>query len=261
MSHERQVDPSLIAWDIPAASEVLRAEPMTMTHPLFGPGTRLTLVEARDPYPARLELYPERLIARYRSSLLQVACGHVTALAPQSDHLQVDAQDEALATNLLIYPDGSATLGQLRRQPLLPLHESRPGDPEPAALDAISTPTSSSQPASSASERQAEQANRVVFTGRLGRGVQVRTTANGRIVGRVPLAVHQGEATVWHTILFFDEAATQAEAQLAKGQLVTIIGYKHLRTVQSRDGSTRQAEEIYAVSVQAGPPPKGNDHP
>jgi single-stranded DNA-binding protein len=69
----------------------------------------------------------------------------------------------------------------------------------------------------------------------------------------MPLAVHEGETTSWHTILFFDDAAQRAIDTLKKGNLVTVIGYKHVRDVQKRDGSSAQVEEIYAAAVQ---PPK-----
>jgi single-stranded DNA-binding protein len=96
---------------------------------------------------------------------------------------------------------------------------------------------------------QAEKANRVMLTGRLGRNVYLRTTATGRVIGRVPLAVHRGEETDWHVILFFDEKAQKAAEQLAKGQLVNVVGYKHYREIKGKDGNTKQVEEIYAVDV------------
>jgi hypothetical protein len=98
-----------------------------------------------------------------------------------------------------------------------------------------------------------EKAPRVVVTGRVGREITVRTTPRGHTIARMILGVHGGddEKTGWHTVLFFDERAEKAVETIKRGQLLTVVGFKHVRQVPRRDGGTRLVEEIYATSVQA----------
>jgi hypothetical protein len=183
-----------------------------------------------------LDLYPDRFVVRYRSELATVQLVNVDWVGPEVDKVRITAGDHA--TMGFLTPRGSLTLVSGRM-------------PESEAV--AEQPTLFAPPAEATNVRpQAEQANRVMLTGRLGRDVHLRTTANGKVVGRVSLAVHRGEETDWHTILFFDDKAQKAAEELQKGQLVTVVGYKHLREVQGRDGSTKQVEEIYAASVQQG---------
>jgi hypothetical protein len=233
---EHQLDAGQTGWDIDGAAQVLRSPATPKDHPLYGDGSRLTFPEA--PAPTRLDLYPERLLVRYRSPLLSLTLAQVRALGLEGDHIHITSADERNGTSCLVYPDGTLTLALLG---------TAAGTAEPLPAEILAeTPTAPSRPPSS---EEADQPPRVVLTGRLGRDVHLRTTAKGRTVGRVSLAVHQGEETIWHTVLFFDDKAKQAAEQLAKGQLVTVVGYTHRREVQGRNGP-RQVEEIYAASVQ-----------
>jgi hypothetical protein len=166
----------------------------------------------------------------------------VSAVYPNGDHALLRSGGGKLATNCIVYPDGSLTMALLSMEP-------RRQEREPAITPLAPAEESPRIPESVPSQG-AEQANRVVLTGRLGRAVSLRTTARGKTIGRVPLAVHLGEKTEWHTVLFFDDAANRAAAELSKGQMLTVIGYRHSREVTDRDGGTRQVEEIYAASVQ-----------
>lgn len=68
-----------------------------------------------------------------------------------------------------------------------------------------------------------ENPGRVVLTGRIGGAPQLRETPNKRLIARMPLATHDGEKTVWHNVLFFDEKAKKAAEEL------TIAPYGHQR--------------------------------
>jgi single-strand DNA-binding protein len=230
-------DPS--PWDIPGVIAVLRAQPSGIQHPLLGDGTRLTLVEAGGPVMPRVELYPERLIVRFRSSLLRLDLLSIGQVSADDDHVRFVATEQRARTTCVLYPDGALTLA---------LQGTRDAAAATSLLIAPSEPDRvvDSLPAN----QPKEQPNRVVLSGRIGREPQVRTTAKGRRIARVPLAVHDRESTVWKTILFFDEAADNAVQSLAKGQLVTVVGYSHVRPVAQKTGGPREIEEIYAASIQ-----------
>lgn len=70
---------------------------------------------------------------------------------------------------------------------------------------------------------------------------------------KFPLGVHGGEKTLWHDVLFFDEKAERVAAELSKGQLVTVVGYKHEREAEVKKGNTtfkKKVVEIYGALVQ-----------
>jgi len=226
-------------WEIDEAARVLRAHVTNRQHPLFGPGSRLSFDEKASPR-TRLDLYPERLVARFHSSVIRLDLINVWSVRAAEEQVILGAGTREVESQTLIYPSGEASFALLRQsQPTTPPAEQ-------------SMKTEAASAAADSPDSDELRADRVVFTGRLGRSVTLRTTARGRIVGRVPLAVHQGEMTIWHNLLFFDEAAEKAAAELTKGAMVTVIGYRHVRDVTGRDGITKQVEEIYAASVQRG---------
>lgn len=189
--------------------------------------------------PPRLDLYPKQLAVRYRDNLAQLTLTGVGSVQPEGNVVRIASGDDAATTVAFLAADGRLLLTVIG-----PMDPAEDGGLVPEA----DVPTPAPEPPVKAREGQ-EDATRVMLTGRLGRGVHLRTTAKGVVVGRVSLAVHQGNETVWHTILFFNEKAQKAAEELAKGQLVTVVGYKHLREVQSRNG-LKQVEEIYAAGVQ-----------
>jgi hypothetical protein len=225
-------------WDLTGAREVLKAEAVPHPHAIYGAGYRLRLLGARSPTP-QLDLFPERLVARYRTDLVRLELRSIRRGQPCQDYLQLSSAEEDTGADWLIYPDGGLTFAVLRPQRSV-------SSLSPDVADGLADhPASASQ----SPEATTERAPRVVLTGRVGREAQLRTTAKGRVIARVPLAVQLGEGTAWHTILFFDDFAKRAEA-LTKGQLITVVGYRHTREATTRTGTTRQVEEIYGVSVQ-----------
>jgi single-strand DNA-binding protein len=193
------------------------------------------------PNALQLDLHPQTLVARLRSSTLHLELANVTQVTVSDLLVRLDAGDEDTRASVLLHPDGTLALTLSPRRPA----------PETAAQPSPS-PTETSHRAP-ATQTEQERQNRVVYTGRLGRDPDLRTTAKGRQVAKTSLAVHEGEQTSWHTIIFFDERAVTAAETLHKGDLLTVVGYRHQREITRRDGTKRQVEEIYAAGVQ---PPK-----
>lgn len=226
------------SWDVEAAAKALHADASPKRHLLYGEGVSL-LVGARTD-PGRLDLYPERLLARLRSSSLRLDVANVSAVGASSGAVKIESVDERVRTILFLSSDGSLMLncrlntGERQSAP--------PPEPTAVEVEPVSPPKSE--------EPEERKPERVVFTGRIGRQPSPRTTAKGRLIVKVPLAVHEGEKTSWHTVLFFDEVAKKAADTISKGAIVTVVGYKHLKEVPRRGGGTRQIEEVYAASLQ-----------
>ncbi|MFI8391575.1 single-stranded DNA-binding protein [Streptomyces sp. NPDC085540] len=100
------------------------------------------------------------------------------------------------------------------------------------------------------------EAERVKLVGRIGRTPTVRETSGGKLVAKFPLAVHLEDGTTkWHDVLAFNDRAAalskRIEAgELVKGNEIEVVGYRHEREYQARDGTTKTAQEIYSVAVK-----------
>jgi hypothetical protein len=97
-----------------------------------------------------------------------------------------------------------------------------------------------------------EKGERVRLVGRLGKDPLFRITTNQKLVGQFPLAVRLDEETVkWETIVAHGDRAAKLrdERNLAKGQAVEVIGYRHVKRRKDKAGNERTVEEIYAVAV------------
>jgi len=101
--------------------------------------------------------------------------------------------------------------------------------------------------------------NRVILLGRLGRDVELRTTASGTAVANVSLATsrrwtdkagERAEETQWHSVTFFDRLAEIASQYLAKGSLVYVEGRLKTRSYTDKDGVERSATDIVAEQMQ-----------
>lgn len=101
--------------------------------------------------------------------------------------------------------------------------------------------------------------NRVIILGRLGRDVELRTTASGTAVANVSLATsrrwtdkagERAEETQWHSVTFFDRLAEIASQYLAKGSLVYVEGRLKTRNYTDKDGVERSATDIVAEQMQ-----------
>lgn len=238
------MDDTRRVWDIEGVGRMLGGLSEVAEDVAFGEGVSLPMTSLS----ARLELYEATGVARLSSRDVRVEVHRVLPPAITEQGVVFTSQRSEETFSLVVRPDGFATLfigAAAKAEP--PSHESGSVLIEPE--------TGADQPAPATAPEDSESIPRVVLTGRMGRAPTARTTSRGRTIAQAPLAVHLGrsEKPEWHTIVFFDGLAENALANLAKGQLVTIIGYKHAREIPLKDGGTRQVEEIYAAAIQ---PPK-----
>jgi len=239
-----EVDPD--PWNLEGISRALGVPAMPEQHPQLGAGVTFRFPQPAGP-EAVLKLYPKMFLARYRSGLLALDVSHVHTLRASSGMLALHAADASHRAGLLLHPtDGLGLTIAPADAPINPELVPQPADHP--NLDSPDRPESD-QPETQDEQPGAERPTRVTLTGRLGRNPHLRTTKGGKLVAETALAVHRGEATDWHTVLFFDELATEAKQTLAKGQLVTIVGYRHEREARTRGGGVRTKAEIYAASV------------
>ncbi|MFD8988982.1 single-stranded DNA-binding protein [Streptomyces goshikiensis] len=123
--------------------------------------------------------------------------------------------------------------------------------------DALKHPAQFRDEAQAAKQETAETgAERVKLVGRIGRTPTVRETAGGKLVAKFPLAVHlEDGTTTWHDVLAFNDRAAALKkrieaGELVKGNEIEVVGYRHERDYQGRDGTTKTAQEIYSVAVK-----------
>ena len=91
-----------------------------------------------------------------------------------------------------------------------------------------------------------EKKERVTITGRVGRLPSFKTIKTGLMV-KFPVAEHQPDgSTTWHSITAFGKVAEGLRDTLTKGQMVTIAGYPHERTITNpKTGMEKIVSEIY----------------
>jgi len=244
-------------WDLPAVGESLNSQPRSLTDRLAGPGQTFQLAEE-----VTLTLFPERQMLRFSSPLAELVLAPVTSLQPQDDRLRVESRDVHHQAVALFDPKGGLIFtlqpneAVVASEPVIvatPVEQPVPVVETTSSADIAATPViaapAEKEPAEAPAATAADERwERLVFTGRIGRIPELKTTAKGRKLVRIPLAVHQGEATSWHTIVFFDELAERAAATLAKGELISVVGYKHVREVPTKRG-VKQQELIFAAAL------------
>lgn len=204
------VDEVAIAWQLDARVEEI-------ADPALGLGRRFRL---RAAHRRSFDLYPEAMVVHLATGELELTLAQIALLIPA---------------------------------PGKPL-------PKPAERDAVPAPAppssedepdrTSTTPPSPASSAEREQRQRPVLTGRIGRAPELRELPTGKHVARFPLAVHDGEATAWHTVVAFNTLAERTAERYLKGQTVTVIGYPHERTVTNRYGKTKRVTELFAAAIR-----------
>ncbi|MFE9219765.1 single-stranded DNA-binding protein [Streptomyces lavendulae] len=152
------------------------------------------------------------------------------------------------------FPDVRPMIQQVRTAP-----DSLPNpQAQPQALPASPQETAQSSVGDQAPKPEAAEAEaeRVKLVGRIGRTPTVRETAGGKLVAKFPLAVHlEDGTTTWHDVLAFNDRAVALKkrieaGELVKGNEIEVVGYRHEREYQGRDGTTKTAQEIYSVAVK-----------
>ena len=220
----------LADWNIEAFSEILGTSPEPVQDPELGDGTRFSLGNTPD---RRLELYPSAHAARWQVPGAKLELSRLSP--PYSDLGGVIFTSQAGASTLFarVSREGEVTLF-LGREPA-----TKP--PEPPAQEGPPERRAFSEP---------KEQPRLSLAGRVGATPSFHTTPKGTLVARFPLAVHESEKTIWHTVMAFGQRAEKLKDSLKKGDAVHVVGYLHQRQVQSKSGKTRTVEEIYAVVVQ-----------
>jgi single-strand DNA-binding protein len=97
-----------------------------------------------------------------------------------------------------------------------------------------------------------------VLVGRLGRDPELRTTQAGQELAQVSLATSRRikresgweEATEWHNVTLWGQAASFAGEQARKGDLVLVVGEPRSRSWEDAQGMKRQSHEIVVGGPQ-----------
>src|SRR5688572_25276008 len=84
-------------WDIEAAAQVLQTQAEPGRHVIFGDGYRLSLAGGRT----LLDLYPETLVARYRSGSAKLDLARVSNFELDGGSLRITALDQTAETVLM----------------------------------------------------------------------------------------------------------------------------------------------------------------
>jgi hypothetical protein len=105
-------------------------------------------------------------------------------------------------------------------------------------------------PSSAAKTPKKEKKERVTIIGRVEREPSFKQIKTG-LMAKLPVAEHQPDgSTTWHTIVVFGKKAEALRDSLTKGQMVTIAGYPHERTISNpKTGALRTMTEIYRAGI------------
>lgn len=105
--------------------------------------------------------------------------------------------------------------------------------------------------------------NVCIFTGRVGRDPEVRTTPGGDAVLSWPLAVDTGTrdkpATMWLDCSLWGKRGQALQQYVLKGAKLTVSGRLAQEDYQAKDGSTRSKLRLSVDQVEL--PPRGDSAP
>jgi len=240
-------------WNLDNVAKHLRTASSPIQDADYGQG-QLLLIGTDKPVLA-LELYPAAAVARVYSQELTVDISPVAApklprklLPPDQESLLLESPSSP-SLRLTLTAEGAMSLF-IKGTQELHQYKLTTSSPEAQLPEPVEESTPSTTADGSASASSPEKQRRVTLEGRVGAEPVFRTTAQNKLVGRFPLAVHQGDDTIWHQVVVFGDRAKQLEAALKKGQAVEVVAYVHHNERQSRDGTKRLVEELYAVAVR-----------
>jgi single-strand DNA-binding protein len=205
-------------WDVPAISKALiGAEPVPEATPADTPGTTLPIGEAS------LTLFPEEQALEFKKETLE-----------HTVFLRLSAAGEVVFSLTPKSPVAATGEKALLPEPV------EAGEPVELLAQ---TPI----PADKTPEK--EKKERVTITGRVGREPSFKNIKTG-VIAKFPIAEHSdtdgSTKTTWHTIVSFGKTAEALRGTVAKGQMVTIAGYPHERTITNpKTGRERIVTEIY----------------
>ena len=124
------------------------------------------------------------------------------------------------------------------------------GETATAVRDAPPTPPPDQPPEGTTPEHR--EAERLTLLGRVGREPTFWTTKTGVARAHFPLGVRQNPAsdkTTWHRIDAWNKWAERARDTVSKGQVVEVVAYRRVTTV---DGTRepRAVEELRAAAIR-----------
>jgi len=227
------------------------------------------LVNPSGSYVA-LELYPARHVAKLSTVDVAVELSGVTPPLTTPKGVIFEQSTASQKTRLTVTASGGLSLSiepqtnisedsELAQTPAAVAIDTnrRSEGTRPVVTDSGAVETVSGdlpKPTESAPTDEERKQERVTLQGRVGRDPLLRTTRTGKTVAQFPLGVHGVEEgkdkTTWHQVVVFDKKAQALQGSVKKGDPVQVVGYKHEKEVQGKDGTPRMVEEIYAVVVK-----------
>jgi single-stranded DNA-binding protein len=88
------------------------------------------------------------------------------------------------------------------------------------------------------------------FTGTIGRGPELKTSAGGKQYCSVPVAVANGANTTWIRVAVFGDLAVEFAGNAKKGETVHVEGRLTIGTYQAKDGTERVSLDVAARFVR-----------
>jgi hypothetical protein len=129
-------------------------------------------------------------------------------------------------------------------------HEPRATAIAPPPVDAGREPVTAVREAPSNPEHR--EAERLTLLGRVGRDPTFWTTNSGVARAHFPLGVRHypaSDKTTWHRIDAWSKWAERARDTVSKGQVVEIVAYRRVTTVEG-PRAPRQVEELRAAAIR-----------
>ncbi len=273
-------EPTERPWNVAAIAELLNVAPERTEDIAFGRGVRFMAGEPGD--PTNVDLFSAASSARITTMDAQITLRHI-------EPPEVEGAQLVFARKLDGGQQFRATVGSSGEVTLI--QNVNDGLPGAAAAETATTPKTAERSAREATleravhmlvdaldrcggdeptcphcgpartfaaevlESQPKQPppeqERLTVTGRVGAELSFRTTRNGVLIARFPVAVHRDDgSTGWETVVVFAKKAERLRGTLRKGQTVEVVGYAHEREVPRRDGSVKTVHEVYGAVVR-----------
>ncbi len=248
-------------WDSAGLGEALRVLPSPITDVAYGDGHEYAIGDLR------LAIFPTTRVARLTSPDARLELYRQDPPTISEDGVVFARADRPTTAGLMVDADGFATYlinpadsSEPSESSQAPVSAPDTLDVSPAGQAAVQEDSGTRQqhsldpspaPTPPSLTTDDDKQERVTLQGRVGRMPALRTTRTGKTVAQFPLAVRDEQNnTTWHTIVAFDERAKKLQEAVKKGDPVQVIGYKHVKEQQGKDGKLKRVEEIYAVVVK-----------
>ena len=275
-------EPARRPWNVGTITEFLKVSPETTEDIAFGAGQRFRLSTAPD--ATSVELFASASAARITTVDMQLTLRRIAAqvqggelvFAPKTGAQQRQRASVSASGEVTVIPNADvpsvepgtaaitetanlgersareATLEQAIRMLVDALDRCGGDEPTcPHCGPARAFAEGLVNPLVEEAQRPQPEQERLTVTGRIGAELSFRTTRNGVLIARFPVAVHRDDGgTTWETVVVFGKKAERLRGALQKGQTVEVVGYAHDRRVPKRDGTVKTVREIYGTVVR-----------